>query len=58
MYIHIAVGSCFGHQMIAEALGGHVCQNPRGAYIVRAEELYPTGVCSISFLADRFLYIQ
>ncbi len=36
------VGSCFGHQLIAEALGGLVAPNPRGKYICRAEEIYPT----------------
>lgn len=24
------IGICFGHQLIAQALGGHVCKNPRG----------------------------
>lgn len=29
------VGSCFGCQLIAEALGGYVTKNPRGRYIVQ-----------------------
>lgn len=34
------VGSCFGHQLIAEAMGGLVAPNPRGKYIVKAEEIW------------------
>ena len=35
------LGLCFGHQMIAQALGGHVAKNPRGREIgtVRVERL-------------------
>ena len=36
------VGSCFGEQLISEAMGGLVAPNPRGRYVVRAEEIYPT----------------
>jgi GMP synthase-like glutamine amidotransferase len=34
------VGSCFGAQLIAEALGGYVTRNPRGRYIVQAQEIF------------------
>lgn len=40
------VGSCFGAQVIAEALGGHVTKNPRGKYVVKAEEIYIQVRCS------------
>jgi GMP synthase-like glutamine amidotransferase len=33
------VASCFGHQIVAEALGGCVAPNPRGKYVCEAEEI-------------------
>ena len=36
------VGVCFGHQLIAKALGGGVGPNPSGKFILRTEKVNPT----------------
>ena len=37
------VGSCFGAQIIATALGGRVGPNPSGEYVLGAERIMPVG---------------
>jgi GMP synthase-like glutamine amidotransferase len=43
------VGVCFGHQIIAHALGGRVTLNPQG---------HETGVCSFTATADALDYLS
>ena len=41
------VGLCFGHQLIAKALGGDVGPNPSGKFILRTEKVNPTNENSV-----------
>lgn len=36
------VGLCFGHQLLAKALGGSVSRNPSGKFILQTEKVKPT----------------
>ena len=36
------VGTCFGHQLLAHALGGAVAPNPGGVFVLKAEDIAPT----------------